>query len=87
MTKQPRKHSLCGFDANLTGGAYGPLPPTPLCSDSQGKPAVPARFFGQGGKLVYDSLDETVEVLSEAREPAQSLCRGFVTNPCPTAVL
>ncbi|HET9226137.1 MAG TPA: hypothetical protein VFR31_05690, partial [Thermoanaerobaculia bacterium] len=66
---------------------YGPIPPTPLCSDSQGKPPVPTRFFGQGGKLVFDSLDETVEVLSEALEPAQSLCRGFVTNPCPTGVL
>lgn len=66
---------------------YGPIPETPLCSDSQGKPPVPARFFGQGGKLVFDSLDETVEVLSEAREPATALCRGFVTNPCPTGVL
>lgn len=66
---------------------YGPIPPTPLCSDSQGKPAQPARLFGQGGKLVYDSLDETTEVLSEALEPPKALCGGFVTNPCPTGVL
>lgn len=61
---------------------YGPIPNTPLCSDSQGKPAEPSRLFGQGGKLVYDSLDETLEVLSEAQEPAAALCRGFTKNPC-----
>src|SRR5215213_4172073 len=61
---------------------YGPIPSTPLCSDSQGKPAVPTRLFGQGGKLVYDSLDETVEVLSEALEPPAALCGGFTKNPC-----
>lgn len=62
--------------------SYGPIPQTPLCSDSQGKPASPRRLFGQGGKLVYDSLDETVEVLSEALEPPAALCGGFTTNPC-----
>ncbi|MEA2563772.1 MAG: hypothetical protein QOH06_5276 [Acidobacteriota bacterium] len=61
---------------------YGPLPNPPLCSDSQGKPAVPRRLFGQGGKLVYDSLDETVEVLSEALEQPAALCGGFTKNPC-----
>ncbi|HWM93426.1 MAG TPA: hypothetical protein VN493_21880 [Thermoanaerobaculia bacterium] len=62
---------------------YGPLDdPPPLCSDSQGRPAAPRRLFGQGGKLVFDSLDETVEVLSEALEPPASLCGGFTKNPC-----
>ena len=61
---------------------YGPLDPPPLCSDSQGKPASPRRLLGQGGKQVFDSLDETVEVLSEALEPPASLCGGFTTNPC-----
>ncbi len=61
---------------------YGPIPSTPLCSDSQGKPAVPTRLLGQGGKLVYDSLDETVEVLSEALEQPAALCGGFTKNPC-----
>lgn len=62
---------------------YGPLvDPPPLCSDSQGKPASPRRLFGQGGKLVYDSLDETVEVLSEALEQPAALCGGFMKNPC-----
>ncbi len=61
---------------------YGPIPSTPLCSDSQDKPAVPSRLFGQGGKLVYDSLDETLEVLSEALEPPAALCGGFTKNPC-----
>ena len=61
---------------------YGPIPSTPLCSDSQGKAAVPTRLFGQGGKLVYDSLDETLEVLSEALEPPAALCGGFTKNPC-----
>jgi hypothetical protein len=67
---------------------YGPvLNPPPLCSDSQGKPPMPRRFFGQGGKLVYDSLDETTEVLAEARETPAALCRGFTSNPCQTGVL
>lgn len=62
---------------------YGPLTdPPPLCSDSQGKPAEPSRLFGQGGKLVYDSLDETLEVLSEALEQPSALCGGFTKNPC-----
>ena len=62
---------------------YGPLlNPPPLCSDSQGRSTAPRRLFGQGGKLVYDSLDETTEVLSEARESPANLCRGFTKNPC-----
>ncbi|MFL6202553.1 MAG: hypothetical protein ACJ76J_25570 [Thermoanaerobaculia bacterium] len=63
---------------------YGPTSsaPPPLCSDSVGRPAVPRRLFGQGGKLVFDSLDETVEVLSEALEPPAALCGGFLKNPC-----
>ena len=61
---------------------YGPIPSTPLCSDSKGKPAEPQRLFGQGGKLVFDSLDETVEVLSEALEQPAALCGGFTKNPC-----
>jgi hypothetical protein len=62
---------------------YGPLVnPPPLCSDSLGRPPVPQRLFGQGGKLVFDSLDETVEVLSEALESPAALCGGFQKNPC-----
>lgn len=65
---------------------YGPvLNPPPLCSDSPGRAATPGRLFGQGGKLVYDSLDETIEVGSEALEPPAALCRGYKINPCGKA--
>ncbi|MGH9363619.1 MAG: hypothetical protein ACRD2T_17045, partial [Thermoanaerobaculia bacterium] len=45
--------------------AYGPVDPSiPLCSDSQGRTGMPRRFFGQGEKITFDSLDETIEVAS-----------------------
>jgi len=72
--------------------------PPPLCKDlnvkgseaqrffglgSAGKDAPnPRRFFGQGSKGVFNTEDETVEVLSEALETPVELCGGFTTNPC-----
>jgi hypothetical protein len=34
------------------------------------------------GSTAPDSLDETVEVASEALESPQTLCQGYTTNPC-----
>jgi hypothetical protein len=65
---------------------YGPVDPSiPLCKDNQGGDASPRRYFGQGQKIVFDSLDETVEVASEALEPGAALCAGYVEDPkCDT---
>jgi hypothetical protein len=61
---------------------YGPVAPAILpCSDSQGRAEMPRRFFGQGGKLSFDTLDETIEVASEALEPQDALCGGYSTDP------
>ncbi|MEA2240287.1 MAG: hypothetical protein QOC81_5011 [Thermoanaerobaculia bacterium] len=70
--------------------SYGPLgTPVPMCSDSATpsatamvatNSAAPRRFFGQAGEIVFDNLDETVEVASEALESQAQLCSG-VPNP------
>lgn len=68
--------------------SYGPVGQIPLCPSSPapsaaamhyGNPLAPRRFFGSGGEIL-DSLDETVEVASEALESQGQLCSG-VPNP------
>jgi hypothetical protein len=69
---------------------YGPVnEKIPLCSDF---PAAlratayrPRRFFGDGSEIhFFNSLDETVEVASEALEPTDQLCRGNPNPQCGT---
>ena len=64
---------------------YGPVGGVPMCSDSVGKSPNPRRFFGQGQKLTFDSLDETVEVASEALETQAQLCSGVPNPMCGTS--
>ncbi|HVF59045.1 MAG TPA: hypothetical protein VNJ70_04445 [Thermoanaerobaculia bacterium] len=65
---------------------YGPVTPTvvPLCTASQDRADKPRRFFGQGGKIIFDSLDETIEVASEALESQSALCGGYPNPQCGT---
>ncbi|HEX3128949.1 MAG TPA: hypothetical protein VH394_16570 [Thermoanaerobaculia bacterium] len=73
---------------------YGPLDPItqkpydfPLCTGSA-RPGHAMRQFAQLGKLGIDSgsgpdsLDETIEVASEALESPSQLCAGNTKNPC-----
>jgi hypothetical protein len=64
---------------------YGPVGGVPMYSDSVGKSPNPRRFFGQGQKLTFDSLDETVEVASEALETQAQLCSGVPNPMCGTS--
>lgn len=77
---------------------YGPVdPPIPTCPGAAERVArlvrpgatgaAPGveRFVGQGTKLFFDSLDETVEVASEAREATAQLCNGIANPQCGTA--
>lgn len=71
---------------------YGPLFPTvPMCPGTQAKPGttlpsgMPRRVFSQGGKVPFNSLDETVEVASEALETQAQLCSGVPNPMCGTA--
>jgi len=64
---------------------YGPIGGEPMCSDSLGKSPNPRRFFGQGTKIVFDSLDETVEVASEALETQSQMCNGVPNPMCGTS--
>ncbi len=76
---------------------YGPLDPStnqpynfPVCASSKEHPGPSTRRLPQLNKLGIDgasdpdSLDETVEVGSEALESPSDLCRGYTTNPCGT---
>jgi len=58
----------------------GPDESIPVCASSEGK-AKPERFFAQGSEIPVNSLDETVEVASEALESGDDLCRGYSTDP------
>ncbi|MEM7531194.1 MAG: hypothetical protein AAF639_03375 [Chloroflexota bacterium] len=52
----------------------------PFCSNvsEEEKTKMVDRFFAQGSKLVYDTLDETIEVASEALETQAQLCGGYI---------
>jgi hypothetical protein len=64
---------------------YGPLnPPIPMCPGTT-QTAMPRRVFLQGGKVPLNSLDETVEVASEALETQAQLCSGVANPMCGTA--
>ena len=73
--------------------SYGPVSgQIPLCPSSpspsaaamhRGNPLAPRRFFGTGGEIL-DSLDETVEVASEALESQGQLCSGVPNPMCGT---
>ncbi|HEX3067502.1 MAG TPA: hypothetical protein VHX14_02930 [Thermoanaerobaculia bacterium] len=73
--------------------SYGPVSgQIPLCPSSPspsaaamhaGDPHSPRRFFGSGGEIL-DSLDETVEVASEALESQGQLCSGVPNPMCGT---
>lgn len=83
--KEKREVFIQGSTANPgpwnQAPVYGPVDPSILpCSDNQGGDS-PRRYFGQGQKIVFDSLDETVEVASEALEPGDALCAGYVKDP------
>jgi hypothetical protein len=65
---------------------YGPVTPDiPLCSGHTDRSAHPRRLFGQGGKVPFNSLDETVEVASEALETQAQMCTGVPNPQCGTA--
>src|SRR5258708_1370008 len=73
--------------------SYGPVGQIPLCPTSpapsasathHGNPLAPRRFFGSGGEIL-DSLDETVEVASEALESQGQLCSGVPNPMCGTS--
>jgi hypothetical protein len=61
---------------------YGPAGETiPACTNAEAQAGDPRRLFGQGTKIDFDSLDETVEVASEALEDPTELCQGYSSNP------
>jgi hypothetical protein len=78
---------------------YGPVDPSvPACPGageilgrlsrpvSRGGKTMPmvTRFLGQGSEIFFDSLDETIEVASEALEPTAQLCNGVPNPQCGT---
>ena len=66
--------------------AYGPTtPPIPMCPGTPTQTAKPRRVFLQGGKVPFNSLDETVEVASEALETQAQLCSGTPNPMCGTS--
>lgn len=65
--------------------AYGPVNPSvPMCSGTSLQSGPPRRVFLQGGKVPFNSLDETVEVASEALETQAQLCSGVPNPMCGT---
>ena len=54
---------------------------------AEGEETAPAvrRFLGQGSEIHFDSLDETIEVASEALESTDQLCAGVANPQCGTS--
>jgi hypothetical protein len=82
VTKTPSNETPLPWNAKPRyGPTTAPVPDCPNTSSANVRFERHLASASETRKIYYDTLDETAEVASEARETRDALCAGYVANP------